>query len=179
MPAPRALSLPAEIAAEVLSASARSERSPGFLLLGALKGAGPLAGRRENGPRRSVLLDREEDDPRDLVSQIQKLAAAKARELDLDTAATLAWRERRFAILAWVDRIAALNQAAGDDELDEGLRAAADPSTPPVRLLALAESPYPRVRALVAAHAHAPAHALSLLGRDGDRLVRDALAARG
>jgi hypothetical protein len=179
MAAPRSLSLPVDVADELLAASARAERSAAFLVLGALKASGELTGTVDAGARRAVSLDRDEEDPRDLVSQIVKLAAAKARKLSLDDAVALAWRDRRAPILAWVERVAALNADASTDELDAELRAAADAKTPPARLAELAKSAYPRVRALVAANAVAPAEVLAVLSQDGDRIVKEALARRG
>ncbi len=85
---------------------------------------------------------------------------------------------RREPILAWVERVAALNADASTDELDAELRAAADAKTPPARLAELAKSAYPRVRALVAANSVTPAAVLAVLSQDGDRVVKAALAAR-
>jgi hypothetical protein len=174
----RSLSLPVDVADELVAAAARAERSAAFLMLGALKAAGELTGTVEAGARRSIFLERDEEDPRDLGSQLAKLADTKAKKRSLDDAVALAWRSRRGPILAWAERVAALNADTSADELDAELRAAADTKTPPTRLLALAKSAYPRVRALVAKNAAAPADALAVLGEDRDRVVKAALAAR-
>ena len=169
------LSLPPSIADELTKASARAERSVGFLVLGALKASGPLTDAPPTGERASLPLTMDDDDPRDLPSRLTKLASEKAPGRSLDDAIALAWMSRRTQILAWVDRVAEVNEGERADDLDEGLRIAQDPKTLPARLIELAKSEYPRVRALVAAHPAAPAEALKLLGTDRERIVREAL----
>jgi hypothetical protein len=82
----------------------------------------------------------------------------------------------RFA--AWIAREQQAQEAERADDLDAGLRDAADPNAAPARLTALATSEYVRVRALVAAHPAAPPEALALLRDDKDRIVREALGRR-
>ena len=180
MPRPVAkivLQLPA-VAAEELRAAARdSERSVAFLVLGALKSATALSG---DVPAARVALEvtSNDDDPKDLAARLKKLAADKATGSTLDEAVALAWAQRSAAILAWVRRIASVDEGQKADDLDEGLRLAADPTATPAQLDELAKSPYVKVRALVAAHPAASASALGLLAADRDRVVKAALAAR-
>lgn len=171
------LELPLAVADELSSASARCERSVGFLVLGALKSAGTLSG-TPTGERKSIELTTDDDDPADLASRCKKLAAEKTKGRSLDDAVALAWAARREQILAWVERVGKVNEGERADDLDEGLRVAADPATPAVKLVELAKSAYPRVRALVAAHPGAPKEALDLMGNDRERIVREALIAR-
>src|SRR5688572_9519130 len=165
-----ALSLPVEIADEIAAAAARAERSVTFLVLGALRAAKALKGEPPAGARRALELTTDEDDPRDAASRMKKLVADKGTGRSVDDAVALAWAAGRAQILAWVERVAAVDEGQRADDLDEGLRAAADPSTPVDRLLTLARSAYPRVRALVAAHPAAPAEALALLDQDRERV---------
>ena len=174
----KTLSLPPSVADELTAASARAERSVGFLVLGALKSSGALTEAPPSGARVAIALSTDDDDPRDLPSCLTKLVAEKAPGRNLDDAIALAWLSRRTQILAWVDRVAEVNEGERADDLDEGLRVAADPKTTAATLVQLAKSEYPRVRALVAAHASAPAEALKILGTDRERIVREALLER-
>lgn len=185
------LKLPVAIADEIEAAARRCERSVGFLVLGALKadsrphaapdgargrqGAGAPGG-AVPGDRRAMEVTTGEDDPRDLGTRLKKLAADK--KLSLEDAVALAWTARRAAILAWVDKIAAVDVKQQADDLDEGLRRAADPKTPPAELVALAGSDYVKVRVLVAENPSSPKEALARLGEDKDRVVREALENR-
>lgn len=171
-----ALSLPLEIAQEIAAAAMRAERSVGFLVLGALKSAPALVGKAPGGPSHDLLVTTDEDDPKDLAKRLQKLAVEKAPGASTEVAVALAWSARRSQILAWVDRIAAVNLGARADDLDDGLREASAPGTSTERLLALAQSDYPKVRALVVAHPRAPAAALELLARDREKAVRQAFS---
>lgn len=172
------LSLPTAIADELGDAARRCERSVGFLVLGALKSAPSLVGPPPDGARRGLELATDEDDPKDLPSRVKKLATEKGNGLSLDDAVTLAWTARRAQILAWVERASSVNQHERADDLDDGLRAAADPATPANKLVELARSAYPRVRVLVAARKDAPPEALEILGRDREPLVRTTLEER-
>jgi hypothetical protein len=175
----RSLRLPPSVADEIAAASARSERSVAFLVLGALKSAAALTGDPAAGERRELSLTTDEDDPRDIGTRLDRLAAEKAKGRSLDDAVALAWSARRTQILAWVDRIASVDVGTQADDLDQGLRDAAAPGTASARLIELARSPYPRVRALVAAHLGTPPEALAILGADRERIVREALERRG
>jgi hypothetical protein len=175
----RTLELPAATTDEISAAAARSERSIAFLVLGALKSAPALSGDPSPGPRKPLVLSTDEDDPRDLPKRLDKLVADKAKGKSLDDAVALAWAARRAQILAWVDRIASVDEGQKADDLDSGLRDAASATTPASRLIELAKSPYPRVRALVAAHESAPPEALRLLASDKERIVMEALEERG
>ncbi len=171
------LELPGAVADELSSASARCERSVGFLVLGALKSSSALSG-TPGTDRKPIELSTDDDDPADLASRVKKLAAEKAKGRSLDDAVALAWLERREQILAWVARVGKINEGERADDLDDGLRLAADVATPAAKLVELATSAYPRVRALVAAHPGAPKEALDLMGNDRERIVREALIAR-
>jgi hypothetical protein len=173
----RAVTIPVRVAEEIAESAAKAERSVGFLVLGALRAAGSLTGEPE-GERRQLVLSTDEDDPRDLPSRLGKLAAAKARGRSLDDAVALAWMAGRTQIIAWVERAASVNVGERADDLDRGLRDAADKTTSPTRLAELAKSPYPRVRALVAEHAATPAETLQLLAADRERVVREAVERR-
>ena len=170
-----ALKLPTAVADEIESAARRSERSVGFLVLGALKSSGALSGDIPD-PRRAMEVTTGDDDPKDLGARLKKLAADK--KLPIDDAVALAWVARRAAILAWVDKIAAVDVGQQADDLDEGLRRAADPKTPAAELVALAGSVYVKVRVLVAENPSSPKDALIKLGADKDRVVREALENR-
>jgi hypothetical protein len=61
--------------------------------------------------------------------------------------------------------------------LDAGLREAAAPDAAPARHDELARSAYPRVRALVAAHAATGDATLARLAEDRERVVREAAQA--
>ena len=178
VPKPKlALQVPAAVADELRVAARDSERSVAFLVLGALRSAAVLSG---DVPAARTALDvtSDDDDPKDLVARLKKLAADKAKGRTLDEAVALAWVQRRVAILAWVKRISSVDEGQAADDLDEGLRLAADPTSTPAQLDELAKSPYVKVRALVAAHASTPAAALEVLRADRDRVVKAALAGR-
>jgi len=177
MAKPRSLELPVATADEIAAAAARSELSIAFLVLGALKSAPALVG-EPGGARKALPLTTDDDDPRDLHKRLDKLADDKARGKSLDDAVALAWTARRAQILAWVERIAHVDEGQKADDLDSGLRDAATATTAGPRLLELARSPYPRVRALVAAHKAAPPEALKLLASDKERIVMEALEQR-
>jgi hypothetical protein len=172
------VSLPAAIAAEISVAAARAERSVGFLVHGALKSAGALSGPAPAGEPSALSITTDDDDPKDLAARLQKLAAEKAQGATLDVAVALAWAARRAQILAWVERVAAVNVGERADDLDDGLREAGRAETSPERLLVLAQSAYPRVRALVVLHPRVPEAALELLGKDREKAVRQAFTER-
>jgi hypothetical protein len=164
------LELPQAIAFEIADAARRTHRSTAFIVARALaagKGAPAVA---LDGPTAALALSSDEDDPPSALSAAKKASAAEL---------AAAWTATRARFAAWVAREEEAQAAERADDLDAGLRDADDPATPPARLAALARSEYVRVRALVAAHPHAPTEALTLLGADKDRVVREALGRRG
>ena len=72
MPKPRTLELPTATADEIAAAAARSERSIAFLVLGALKSAPALSGDPGAGARKTLSLETDDDDPRDLHKRLDK-----------------------------------------------------------------------------------------------------------
>src|SRR5262249_1239756 len=89
-----------------------------------------------------------------------------------------AWTATRGRFAAWIAREQEAQEAERADDLDAGLRDAADPKTPPARLKSLAQSEYVPLAALVARHPATAPEALALLRDDKDRVVRAALASR-
>jgi leucine rich repeat (LRR) protein len=164
-----AIELPQPIADEIADAATKTHRSTAFIVARALaagKGAPavPLA-----APLSSLPLTSDEDDPPSALA-----AAKKATGAEL----AAAWTATRARFAAWIAREVDAQKAEHADDLDQGLRDAADPKTPATRLVELARSEYVRVRTLVAGHPAAPADALRLLGDDKDRVVKEALASR-
>jgi hypothetical protein len=168
-PASLKVELPTSIADEIVATAAAVGRSVAFVVDRALTAAPAAAPVADAGPRRVLAITTDEDDsPR-------VLTRARAAAPETITAAWTATRER-FA--AWVARAQEAARAEAADDLDAGLRDAADPATPPDRLLALTANEYPRVRALVARNPAAPPEALARLRADRDRGVQAALVER-
>lgn len=163
------LELPAEITAAIGDAARRTHRSVAFIVARALA-TGRSAAVAVTGPTAPLALTSDEDDPPSVLA-----AAKKATPADVAGA----WVATRDRFAAWIAREEEAQKAERADDLDAGLRDAADPKTPAARLTELAGSDYVRVRALVAVHPAAPAEALARLAADKDRVVREALAKRG
>jgi hypothetical protein len=163
------LELPSAIADEIADAAAKTHRSLAFIVARTLAAGGNAAPVAIAGERVTLTLRADEDDPPSAVAAAKQASAA---------AVVAAWTATRARFAAWIAREQAAQQAERADDLDAGLRDAADVRTPPPRLLQLAQSEYVRVRALVAGHPAAPPEALTLLGADRDRVVRQALASR-
>lgn len=161
--------LPQAIAEEIRAAAAQTQRSVAFIVARALTITGEQASALLEGPQEVLCLSCGEDDPPQLAV---RLRAASPPQI------VASWTASRARFAIWVAREVAARQAEVADDLDEGLRLAADPNTTPAQLLALTASPYVRVRALVAAHPAAPATALERLRTDPDRVVRSALTQR-
>ena len=122
-----------------------------------------------SAPMSHLPLTSDDDDPPSAIS-----AAKKATGAEL----AAAWTATRARFAAWIAREVEAQRAEHADDLDSGLRDAADPATTAARLVELARSEYVRVRTLVAGHPAAPAEALQILGADKDRVVREALENR-
>jgi hypothetical protein len=154
----------------------RTRRSPAFIARRALAAAPDAPPAAPAGPRVAFELATDEDDAKDTAAKIR--AAAKTMGRTLGEAIEAAFTAARARFDAWAAREQAASAGERADDLDGGLRDAADPRATPARLAELAASEYPRVRALVAAHPAAGADALERLAGDRDALVRAALAAR-
>lgn len=164
------LTLPQRIADEIADAARRTHRSVAFIVaraLAAAKDAPPVA---LDGPTVELALASDEDDPPSAQQRARKASGAEV---------AAAWTATRARFAAWIAREEEAQKAERADDLDAGLRDAADPQAAPERLVALARSEYVRVRALVAAHPAAPAEALAILREDKDRVVREAIGRRG
>jgi hypothetical protein len=172
---PLVVELPRPIATEIADVVARTQRSPAFVALRALGAAPAAPAAPPAGDRAALALTTDDDDPPNTAAKLKAAAAGRP----LDEALAAAWVATRARFQRWAEREVALRGAERADDLDAGLAAAADPATPPGRLAELAASPYPRIRALVAAHPQAPADALARLAEDREPYVRDAVRDRG
>ena len=163
------LTLPQAITDEIRDAAARTRRSVSFIVARALAAGQGAPAVTLDGPSAELELHSDEDDPPGAQQRAKRASPAEV---------AAAWTATRARFAAWIAREEAAQAAERADDLDAGLRDAADPKTPPARLAALAASEYVRVRALVAAHPAAPPEALARLREDKDRVVREALARR-
>ena len=168
---PLTVELPRAIAAEIADAAQKTHRSTTFIVARAL-----AAGRGAThfptipwGELVKLTLTSDDDDPPAAIAAVKKASAD-------DIAA--AWTATRARFAAWIAREQEAQANERADDLDAGLRDAADPAATPARLAELATSEYVKVRALVARHPATPAAVLAALGADADRIVRAALAAR-
>ncbi len=163
------IELPPAIADEIADAAQKTHRSTAFIIARALaagKGAQPQP---LTAPLQPLVITSDEDDPPSALS-----AAKKASSAEL----AAAWTATRARFAAWIAREVDAQRAEQADDLDRGLDDAANPATPPARLVELARSEYVRVRTLLARHPAAPPEALQILGADKDRVVREALENR-
>jgi hypothetical protein len=166
---PLTVELPRAVAAEIADAAQKTHRSTTFIVARALSAGRGAAKIPRDGERTTLTLTADEDDPPSAVSAVKKATSD-------DVAA--AWVSTRDRFAAWIAREEAAQANERADDLDAGLRDAADPAARPARLAELAASEYVKVRALVAQHPATPAEVLARLGADSDRIVRAALAAR-
>jgi hypothetical protein len=166
---PPTITVPRALADEIADAAAQTGRSVAFIVARALAAADGAAAVALDGALVPFVLTSDEDDPPRAVAAARQASAA---------AVAAAWNATRARFAAWIAREQEAQRAERADDLDAGLRDAADAATPPERLAELAKSEYVRVRALVAGHPAAPREALALLAADRDRVVRTALAAR-
>jgi hypothetical protein len=164
-----AIELPQAIADEIADAAHKTHRSTAFIIARALAAGKGAAAVPLSAPMSHLPITSDEDDPPSAIS-----AAKKATGAEL----AAAWTATRARFAAWIAREVEAQRAEHADDLDSGLDDAANPATPPARLVELARSEYVRVRTLVAKHPAAPAEALQILGADKDRVVREALENR-
>lgn len=166
---PPTLELPRSVADEIADAARKTGRSTAFIVARALTAGQGAAAQTLAPPLATLTLTSDDDDPASALATARKATPAQL---------VAAWAATRARFAAWVAREVEAQHAERADDLDAGLRDAADPATPSPRLLELASSEYVRVRALVARHPAAPPEALTRLGADRDRVVRQALADR-
>jgi hypothetical protein len=164
-----AIELPSAIVDEITDAARRTHRSIVFIVARALAAGKNAPAVALDGPHGVLVLVCDEDDPPSALVAAKKASPA---------ALAAAWTATRARFAAWIAREEEAQKAERADDLDAGLRDAADPAAPPARLVELAHSDYVRVRVLVARHPAAPAAALERLRADPDRVVRAALAER-
>jgi hypothetical protein len=170
---PLSVNVPAVVAEEIGDAARRLHRSPAFIARRALAAA-PNAELSISDERVPFILATDEDDPADTLTKIK--AAASGRSLD--EALTAAWITTRARFHAWIAREEHAGAAEHAHDLDSALRDARDPSIDMARLIELATSEYPKVRALVAAHPACTKELLEKLAADKEPYVRDAVANR-
>lgn len=169
------LKLPPSIAEELALVATATARSTAFIAARALAAAPkPLTPPAPLGPVVAYALCTDEDDPASLLTKLKASAGA----LPLDEALAAAWTATRDKFQKFLAREAEARKAESADELDQALAEATHPDTPVARLVALAQSEYPRVRALVAAHPRTPHDALAGLAKDREPYVRDAVENR-
>jgi len=171
---PLTILVPRSVADEIADAAQRTHRSVAFIVRRALAAGLAAADSADAGETAELVITTDDDDPADTNAKIK----AAAGERSLDVAIAGAWTATRARFHAWIAREEAAREAELADDLDLGLRDAAASGTSAERLAQLAKSEYPKVRALVAAHASTPADALAALRKDRDRTVREAATAR-
>lgn len=166
---PLTVELPRAIAAEIADAASKTHRSTTFIVARALAAGRGATKFPLDGELTKLTLTSDDDDPPSAIAAVKQASGDDI---------TAAWTATRARFAAWIAREQAAQANERADDLDAGLRDAADPATKPARLAELAASEYVKVRALVARHPATPADALAKLGADADRIVRAALAAR-
>jgi hypothetical protein len=163
------IELPEAIANEIADAAVRTHRSTSFIIARALAAGKGAPAVTLAAPLKALPLTSDEDDPPSAISVAKKASAAEL---------AAAWTATRARFAAWIAREEEAQKAERADDLDAGLRDAANPATPAARLVELARSEYGRVRPLLVANPAAPAEALAILAQDKDRVVREALENR-
>jgi len=160
------IELPSAIADEIADAAHKTHRSTAFILARALaagKGAPAVA---LTAPMKALPLASDEDDPPSALAAAKKASAAEV---------AAAWTATRARFAAWIAREVEAQKAERADDLDAGLRDAADAKTAPARMVELARSEYVRVRTTLIANPAVTPEALAILAADKDRVVREAL----
>jgi hypothetical protein len=171
---PRTIQLPTVIRDELEEVARRARRSVGSLVRRALSAARTLPpATPPAGAPAPLALAVDDEDPADLPARIEALAGGRP----LGDAVASAWAATREQFLAWVAREEEAAQLERADDLDQALADAASRSTAAERLSALADSEYPRVRALVAANPTTPPIVRARLAADRERTVRAAAGA--
>jgi hypothetical protein len=168
-PKAETLELPRAVADEIADAAARTHRSVAFIVARALAAGKDAAPQPLDGELAELAITSDEDDPPNAVK------AAKTAD---PSRLAGAWVATRARFAAWIAREVAAQAAERADDLDAGLRDAANAAATPARLAELATSEYVRVRALVAVHPKTARETLAKLAEDRDRVVREALQSR-
>ncbi|MDZ4695766.1 MAG: hypothetical protein SGI86_11510 [Deltaproteobacteria bacterium] len=168
------LTLPALIATQIADVAARTRRSTAFIVLRSLSGASKDATGSITAPTLPLKLERDDDDPANVMSKIQTTCGNR----EFAAAIAGAWTSNGERFLKWADTESAAQKVEEADDLDAELKAAQDPATNTATLDKLASSAFPRVRALVAAHKNSSESAIKQLERDRETYVRDAVANR-
>lgn len=163
------IELPQAIADEIADAAQKTHRSTAFILARALaagKGAPAVA---LSAPMTALPITSDEDDPASALAAAKKASSAEV---------AAAWTATRARFAAWIAREVEAQKAEHADDLDAGLRDAADAKTPPARMVELARSEYVRVRTTLLANPSLSPEALAILQSDKDRVVREAVENR-
>lgn len=163
------LELPQAIADEIADAAQKTHRSTTFVVARALAAGKGAPAVPLSAPMAPLSLTSDEDDPPSALAAAKKATSAEV---------AAAWTATRARFAAWIAREQEAQKAERADDLDAGLRDAANPATPAPRLVELARSEYVRVRTLLVSNPALPAEALAVLAADKDRVVREALENR-
>ncbi len=172
MKKPTTLQLPKALGEEIADVARRAQRSVAFVVHRTLLtsgGAAPVV-----GPTAPLALATDDEDAPSLLGKLQLAAAGRP----LDQALVACWPAAREKFHVWLARLEEAAKAERADDLDSALRQAADAATPAARLAELAQSEYPKVRALVAVHASTTAEVVNRLQKDRERSVREAASSR-
>lgn len=151
----------------------RAQRSVAFVVHRALLVGKGSAG-VEGGPTAPLLLATDDEDPPGLLGKLETASGGRP----LEQAVAAAWPVAREKFQAWLARLEEAAQAERADDLDSALAEAANSATGAQRLAELSKSEYPKIRALVAAHASTPKEVVAKLQNDRERSVREAASAR-
>ena len=168
-PTTPAIALPPAITDEICDAARKTGRSTAFIVARAVtagKGAPPVP---MDGPHEPLFLESDDDDPPSALATARKATPAEV---------AACWTATRARFAAWIAREVEAQKAERADDLDAGLRDAADPKTPPARMAELARSEYVRVRTTLLGNPALAPEALAILAADKDRVVREALENR-
>ena len=170
---PLTVQVPSSVRDEIEQVARKTERSVAFIVKRALSAAPPdVVAIDDASAKVALAITTGEDDSADLLTKIKAAAKAPAT---LDDRIAGAWAQTRTKFSAWMEKTAVVDAGEKADDLDQGLRESADPKTSPARLTELAKSEYPRVRALVAAHASTPVELFASLAKDREPVVREAV----
>jgi hypothetical protein len=166
---PPQLELPPAIGDEIRDVARRAQRSVAFVVQRTLVAGKDAPVTAVSGPTAPLALTTDDEDPPNLLTKLKAVTAADI---------VSAWPVAREKFHAWLKKLEDAAQAERADDLDAELAHASDPATLAPRLAELSKSEYPKVRALVAAHANVTPAVLELLAKDRERSVREAASAR-
>ncbi len=174
-PLPTAVWVSAATAVEIAELARTVGRSVAFVVQRALAAAKLTTVEHAAPEEASLLLTVDEADPADLLARVVE----RAGELGaIDATIEAAWLATRGRFMAWAEQERAARCAEVADELDVALAAARSAASGTAELSVLGASVYPRVRALVAAHAATDQVTLARLALDREPYVREAVARR-